>query len=188
MKKLAFLMGLGLLTPYMAMGADITLYYSPTCPHCHHARAFIADRLVYEYPTISVTAVNVMNGDNLPLFQDALEKCDYSSGGVPVIVIGDKCFQGYANFMQDDIRNAVEMGMNDDQKSVASNNKSALDDDADAFRAKNTARANVIREHDATANVEKKSEFSHKLIFFYGLLIVLVLGLGVVVFGRRHKK
>ena len=28
-----------------ASAANITIYYSPTCPHCHHARDFINNNL-----------------------------------------------------------------------------------------------------------------------------------------------
>jgi len=44
-----------------ASAADITIYYSPTCPHCHHARAFIDNELVYEYKTIKVTLQMLWN-------------------------------------------------------------------------------------------------------------------------------
>ena len=52
MKKLSALIAMcGLAFVGAASAADITVYYSPTCPHCHHARDFIAQNLVYEYPT-----------------------------------------------------------------------------------------------------------------------------------------
>ena len=61
MKKLSFLSAvLGLTFVGAASAADITIYYSPSCPHCHHARDFISNTLVYEYPELKVTAVNVM--------------------------------------------------------------------------------------------------------------------------------
>ena len=90
MKKLSFLSAvLGLTFAGAASAADITIYYSPSCPHCHHAREFISNTLVYEYPELKVTAVNVMDQANLPVFQEALKKCEFESGGVPVMVIGD---------------------------------------------------------------------------------------------------
>ena len=61
-----------------ANAADITIYYSPTCPHCHHARDFISSALIYEYGDLKVTEVNVMNPDNRPAFADALKKCEYT--------------------------------------------------------------------------------------------------------------
>ena len=51
MKKLSLLsavLGLGFMGT--ASAADVTIYYSPSCPHCHHARDFAINTLVYEYP------------------------------------------------------------------------------------------------------------------------------------------
>ena len=70
MKKLSFLSALfGLTFIGAASAADITVYYSPTCPHCHHAREFIEGTLVYEYPELKVTLVNVMEPSNTDKFQ-----------------------------------------------------------------------------------------------------------------------
>ena len=55
-----------------ANAADVTIYYSPTCPHCHHAREFIENTLVYEYDGLKVTEINVMNKDNRQSFVDAV--------------------------------------------------------------------------------------------------------------------
>ena len=67
MKKLSIVSAvMGLAFVGAASAADITVYYSPTCPHCHHARDFISNNLVYEYPMIKVTEVNVMDQANLP--------------------------------------------------------------------------------------------------------------------------
>ena len=129
MKKLSTLFAVfGFLFMGAANAADITLYYSPSCPHCHHARDFFTSRIVYEYPDLRIVQINVMDQANLPAFQEALKKCEYDSGGVPVIVVGDKCFQGYADFMQQELRDAVEVGMSQDQKDIAAENKKALDD------------------------------------------------------------
>ena len=135
MKKLS-IMGIiaGAMFGAAANAADITIYYSPTCPHCHHARDFISNTLIYEYPNLNVTTVNVMESANRPEFTDTLKKCEYESGGVPVLVIGEKCFQGYADSMADDLRAAIEVDMDDAAKSVAAENKKSLAADADAFK------------------------------------------------------
>ena len=161
MKKLSFLSAiLGLTFAGAASAADITVYYSPTCPHCHHAREFIASTLVYEYPELKVTEVNVMDEANLPMFQETLKKCEFESGGVPVIVVGDKCEQGYADFMQDTLRQHVEVDLNDEQKAAAAANKQAMSEDAEKFKAEHADRANAISEYNAAAvaaeEVEKK--------------------------------
>lgn len=174
--------------------ADVTIYYSPSCPHCHHARDFISNTLVYEYPEIKVTAVNVMEQENLPMFQEALQKCKFESGGVPVIVIGDKCEQGYADVMQDTLRGHVESDMTDEQKAAASENKAAMATDAEKFKFEHSDRANAIVEYSATAAQESESAQSVKknedgsTIWFWVLLIVLVAGLGYVLVRKDNKK
>ena len=195
MKKTSLLSAiLGLSFVGAASAADITVYYSPSCPHCHHAREFITSTLVYEYPELKVTEVNVMEQANLPKFQEALKKCGFESGGVPVLVIGDKCEQGYADFMQDTLREHVEADMNKEQKDVAAANKKAMAADAEKFKTENAERANAVSEYVATVEEEKTEEVvsaedkGNSTIWFWGLLIVLVAGLGYVLVRKDKKK
>lgn len=195
MKKLSILSAIfGMAFAGAASAANITIYHSPTCPHCHHAREFISSTLIYEYPDLVVTEVNVMDQANLPAFQEALKKCEFESGGVPVIVVGDKCEQGYADFMQDKLREMVEVDLSDEQKATAAENKKALADNAESFKAEHADRVKAIVEYNAaaaaeqaTADAEKKSEGGN-VIWFWGLLIVLVAGLGYVLVRKDKKK
>lgn len=176
-----------------ASAADITVYYSPTCPHCHHAREFISSTLIYEYPQLKVTEVNVMEEANYPLFQETLKKCEYESGGVPVLVIGEKCFQGYADSMQGELREAVEVGLSDEDKAAAAENKKAMEADADAFKTEHSDRVSAISEYAAPASkdAQKKNEVKKagdSSIWFYVLLIALVAALGFVLVGTGNKK
>lgn len=181
MKKLSLLSAIfGFAFMGAASAADITVYYSPTCPHCHHAREFISSTMIYEYPELKVSEVNVFEEANRPMFEAALKKCEYESGGVPVLVIGEKCFQGYADFMQQDLRDAVEADMSADAKAAAAENKAAMEKDAAGFKASHAERTNAISEYNAAmAAAEKKGE-GHSVIWFWGLLVVLVAGLGFV--------
>jgi len=192
MKKLSFLFALvGLVFTGAASAADITLYYSPYCPHCHHARDFFVNRIVYEYPDVRVVQVNVMDQKNLPQFQDVLKKCKYDSGGVPVIVVGDKCFQGYADFMQQELRDAVEVDMDAAAKDKAAENKKAMDTDPENFKSKHPDRQNAITEYNPDEQVaenEKKNDGTHSTIYFYALLVVLVVALGIVLVRKDKKK
>ena len=165
-----------------ASAADITVYYSPSCPHCHHALAFIGNELVYEYQTINAESVNVTTAENYPAFEAALKKCEFESGGVPVIVVGEKCFQGYADFMGTEIRDAVAVGLSDADKAAATANRQAMDSNAEKFKSENAARANVIVER--TADAQKKTE-KNPVIYFYGLLALLVVGLGFVLVRKK---
>lgn len=198
MKKLSMFGALiGAMFVYGADAADITIYHMPTCPHCHHARDFVSNNLIYEYPELKVTLVNVMESANREEFMATLKKCEYESGGVPVLVIGEKCFQGYADSMADDLRAAVEADMTDEAKSLAAENKKALAADADAFKKSHEDRLNAIVEREvksANDDAQKKNrtvktaEKSNSGWVFYVILIVLVLGLGFVLTRKGNKK
>ncbi len=152
MKRLSLIAGVfGMAFCGAASAADITVFHSPSCPHCHHAREFISSTLIYEYPTLKVSEVNVTNPENREYFMETLKKCEYESGGVPVLVIGEKCFQGYADFMQGELRDAVAADLSDADKATAAENKAALEKDADAFRAAHSERTSAISEYSATA-------------------------------------
>ena len=185
--KLSALMGI--FTFGAANAADITVYYSPTCPHCHHAREFISSTLIYEYPELEVTEVNATDAANSETFQAALKKCEYESGGVPVLVIGEKCFQGYAEFMNDDLRTAIEADMSDEAKAAAAENKKSMEADADAFKAAHSDRTSAVSEFTASDKSadEKKNDNEPSVAWFYGLLGALVIALGIVL-ARGNKK
>ena len=173
-----------------ASAADIKMYYSPRCPHCHHAREFIAETLVYEYPELKVTAVNVTDQGNHQEFLKIVEKCKLPSGGVPVMIIGDACEQGYADFTQDDIRALVEADLTDEQKAVAAANKQALAENPEKFKAEHSERANIIVEYSAnaaTARPAAKKNGGSSNIWIWGLLVAFVAGLGFVLV-RKDKK
>ncbi len=192
MKKLSFLSALlGLFFVGTASAADITIYYSPYCPHCHHAQEFFSNKMIYEYPKLRVVQVNVMEEKNVPAFQEALTKCKYDNGGVPVIVVGEKCFQGYADFMEQELRDAVEADLSSSEKETAAENKKALEADPEAFKSKHSDRKNAISEYDpnaaAAAEAEKKSSEGSS-VYFYVLLIVLVAALGFVLIRKDKKK
>ena len=129
-----------------ANAADITIFYAPTCPHCHHARDFISSTLIYEYGDLKVTEVNIMDSANTQEFVDALFKCGYRTGGVPVMVVGEKCFQGYADSTQNELRTAIEIDLTDEQKSAAAANKVSLEQNKDAFVAAHADRKSAITE------------------------------------------
>lgn len=210
MKKISILSAIFGLTFFgAATAADITIYHSPSCPHCHHAREFISSTLIYEYPDLKVTEVNVTDPANMEKFQEALTKCEFESGGVPVLVIGDKCEQGYADFMQDTLRQHIEIDLTDEQKAVAAANKQAISTDAEKFKSEHADRVNAISEYvaptaenaaesvaeqsaDSAVTAQDASATTKKeggVIWFWGLLIVLVAGLGyVLVRGDKNKK
>ena len=189
MKKLSLISALfGFAFLGAASAADITVYYSPTCPHCHHAREFISTTLIYEYPELKVTEVNVFDEANTPKFQEVLAKCKYENGGVPVITIGEKCFQGYADFMQQELRDAVEADMSDSDKAAAAENKKALESDPEKFKSEHSDRPSAITEYNAAAEQAAAADKGNSSVWFYVLLVVLVAALGVVLIRKDKKK
>ena len=167
-----------------ANAADITIFYSPTCPHCHHAREFIGSTLIYEYGDLKVTEVNVMDPDNRQVFGDALKKCEYTSGGVPVLVIGEKCFQGFADVMQDDVRAAIEVDLTDEQKTAAANNKSEMAKNKESFVASHKDRESAISEYVVAKKKLTKTSFD-PTIWMFVVLGLMLLGLIVVVVKKQ---
>ena len=191
MKKLSVLSAfLGIIFCGVASAANVDLYYSPSCPHCHHARDFFVNKMIYEYPNLRVVQINVMNKDNLPKFREVLKKCNYKNGGVPVIVVGDKCFQGYADFMQQELRDAVEVDLSDADKKVAADNKKALDKNPEDFKKKHADRQKAISEYSTTAEetVTEKKNDQNSSVYFYILLAVLVIALGAVLVKKNTNK
>lgn len=191
MKKLSLVSVLSsLFFAVNALAADITIYYAPSCPHCHHARDFISNTLIYEYPELKVTMVDVTKPQHREMFRTALNKCGYTSGGVPVLVIGEKCEQGYAEYMQDTLRNHIEVDLSDEQKQIAAENKKSMASDAEKFKSENAERKNSITEYDVgltDASAGQKKNNNSGIIGLSILLVLLVVSLGYVLV-RKDKK
>ena len=102
MKKLIALSMAGALFVGVANAATLTKYYAPGCPFCTYAKDFIDGELRTEFPNLNVVEINAAQ-DNKAFF-DAIKNCGLSGGGVPLIVVGDTCING---FKPDEIREAV---------------------------------------------------------------------------------
>ena len=167
-----------------ANAADITIYYSPTCPHCHHARDFVKNTLIYEYETLKVSEVNVMDADNRQDFFDTLKKCGYERGGVPVLVIGEKCFQGYSDASQSDLRVAVEADLTEEQKKAASANKAEMEKNKEAFVASHSERKNAVSDKEFKKKINNETKNTSSVLL-YGFIGLLLIGLGIVLFKKQ---
>ena len=184
---------MGLFVFGAANAADMTIYYSPTCPHCHHAKEFTSNNFIYEYPTINVTMVDVTVPEHRTLFMDVLKTCNFSSGGVPVIKIGEKCFQGFGEGMADDLRSAIEVDLSADAKTAAANAKKGLAENADKYREEHPTPVANITEYVSPAEeaeVQKKTEKSDNNIASWMLAIaaIAIFALGVIVYRKKSKK
>lgn len=171
MKFSKIILGIGLL--FITGGAfaaqKIEIYYSPSCPHCHHAMGFIDQTLIKEYKSLEVVKVNVMEQQNRDAFMAVLKKCKFQSGGVPVMVVNEKCFQGYAEFMNTDIMAALGPA---DAKTA--DTAAATDEKADTQTA-------GLPEEPITKSDNGNS------VMLYVLLGLLVAALGMVLFVKKKK-
>lgn len=192
--KTAFLSALlGLCFVGAATAADMTIYYSPTCPHCHHAKDFTNNNFIYEYPTMNVTLVDVTVPENRALFIDVLKTCNFSSGGVPVIKIGEKCFQGFGEGMADEMRAAIEVDLSADAKKSAADVKKAIADNGDKYRDEHPTPVANVSEYTAPAaadDAEKKTNASDNKLASWtlGILAFIVLMFSVSMARRKSKK
>ncbi|MCL1902549.1 MAG: hypothetical protein FWG18_02905 [Alphaproteobacteria bacterium] len=144
--------------------AELVLYMSPTCPHCHHAHEYITDTLVPKYPDMVVTVVNVSDKNNVEAFKTAVAKCKLESFGVPLVVIGDKCFQGFGQLTGQQYIDTID----------------ELYVPGTVTESRNTI-ANQL------ASDVKKNE-KNPYVFLIALLGIVIIAGGFVLLSRRKKK
>ncbi|MCL1786207.1 MAG: hypothetical protein FWG39_03610 [Alphaproteobacteria bacterium] len=164
MKKISMLYALCSLlfvagTAASARAADLTLYYSPGCPYCHYAMDFINDHLKSEFPDLNVTEVNVGEQANRAKFMDALKGCEIAGGGIPLIVIGTECLQGFGESTPDAIREAVK-------------------------NAPEVPVTETVAEQQSETNAQPRGNIS---IFLIALAVITLVSMGIVLFARKKK-
>ncbi len=142
-----------------AVANDVKIFYTNTCPHCHNAREFFAKEIRPEYKSIRITEYNLDDKSSHPAFRKALTDCKYENGYVPVIMVGEKCWQGYGPSSNPEIIDAVKN-----------------------YKPKPKTEKVEKAEKKST---EKSS--GTNLIPFYALMGILVLGLGFILL-RKPKK
>ena len=97
---------------------NIYFFWGEGCPHCAKAKPFL-DQLDRESDAIQLHSFEVYyNAENQDLFQKVGEKLQINSSGVPLIVIGDEPFIGYAESYASSIESraqeCTENGCSDD--------------------------------------------------------------------------
>ncbi len=73
--------------------SDVTIYFNPSCHYCHMALEFFASEL----PNVRLTKVQLdgIENENKRKFVKALGQCGCESRGIPLIIIGVRCLQGF---------------------------------------------------------------------------------------------
>lgn len=89
---------------------ELTIFYSPTCPHCKAENIFLT-KLTNEYPEITVKEYNVFEPANVQLLQTYYNKYKVPAirqGLTPITFIQDKYFLGFDDSTGYDITKYVE--------------------------------------------------------------------------------
>jgi len=78
---------------------EMTLFYSETCVHCVHEKAFL-EKLQAQYPNFVASEFLISNSENYTLLADLYEKYEVPQsvhGFVPISFVGEKYFLGYTD-------------------------------------------------------------------------------------------
>lgn len=72
---------------------EIYFFYQTTCPHCHHAQAYIDQK----YPDLKMVSVNIADKNGFELFAKCAKKFKLGNKvGTPLFCMGDKYLMGWA--------------------------------------------------------------------------------------------
>ena len=88
----------------------VYLFMGDGCPHCKEFLNYASTKLVDTYGGKVIFSIYEVwnNSDNEELYNKVRNYFDIQSTGVPLIVIGDDYYMGYASNMDSDIENAIE--------------------------------------------------------------------------------
>ncbi len=104
MKKLMLLMLLLAPLAYGQEDVDLYLFFAKTCPHCAEERDFLSS-IESNYPTLNIHSYEI--SENAELWRTMCKAYGTEPYGVPMTFIGDKYFTGFADFMAEDIEEAI---------------------------------------------------------------------------------
>ncbi|MBN1585508.1 hypothetical protein JW899_04040 [Candidatus Uhrbacteria bacterium] len=113
-KAFLFSVGLAVLTlcpTVSARAAAVNAYFffGDGCPHCAREAQFLAGEFHSEFPEVNVYGFEIYNhSENVVALQAISERLGIRVDGVPILIVGDREFIGYANgFTSDSIRERV---------------------------------------------------------------------------------
>lgn len=75
----------------------LELFYSPSCPHCGHAKEFLSNEFAIRYPDVKIKKYDITKAGSDGLearkrFKECKEKLGIDRNAVPVAVFGDRDF------------------------------------------------------------------------------------------------
>lgn len=74
--------------------AEMVIFYSPSCPHCHDALKFL-DSIEQKYKNLKITKYNTSKTSGANYYFHYTKKLNLNTSGVPLAVFGDKYELGY---------------------------------------------------------------------------------------------
>lgn len=88
---------------------NIYIFRGNGCPHCQEFLKYVANDLIKEMnDKFNLVSYEVWNDkDNAELMEKVAKQLGEEASGVPYIVIGDKSFSGYAESMNEEIKEAI---------------------------------------------------------------------------------
>lgn len=93
--------GIFTLNSKTAVGGDkveVILFYSPTCPHCHHAMEFLDKNVAPKYKNLTITKYNTSTKVGANYYFHYAKKLNMdNAGAVPLAVFGDKYELGFGS-------------------------------------------------------------------------------------------
>lgn len=114
---------------------DVYFFYQEGCPYCAQMKLFLAD-LIKRNPNVKVNAYDMADKNNQELFLDFIGAYGTSTGGSPMLFIGDKVIEGnYPIEVENAVNNCFALGCNSPSVKLAnyrknsniSNNDSSLE-------------------------------------------------------------
>ena len=137
---------------------NVHVFYGQGCPHCGGVSNYF-DSIQEIYPEMNVSTHEVyFNADENKLFHEFSEAYGLEVQGVPTTFIGNKVISGYANWLEDDIKNEIEFCIENE-----------CIDPYEKVYSNLTGNSSVVIEGDVSSS-EKRNE----------LTLVLVLGAATV--------
>ena len=76
--------------------AEMVLFFSPTCPHCHHALEFLEKNVEPKYKDLTITKYNTSTKVGANYYFHYAKKLNFdSAGAVPLAIFKDKYELGF---------------------------------------------------------------------------------------------
>jgi glutaredoxin-related protein len=75
---------------------SLFLFYKDRCPHCLREKEFLK-KIEPKYPELKIFYVNIANKNNYQFLRDEKQRLDIRGSGVPVTIIEDRYFIGFAD-------------------------------------------------------------------------------------------